>query len=103
MKITIAATETQEPMRPITFKSKPDFHALEGFKLLNLRDTKNRFVRTTVSANNKENSNEESNVRPCPFINPSAGDYEDLVDEEQVFKKCGKSVKKYSDDIDIGK
>ncbi|XP_041981641.1 uncharacterized protein LOC121735040 [Aricia agestis] len=90
MKIKIP-DEITEPSRPITFKSNPDFHVLEGFKLLNLAKKKNRFVRTTLPFTITE-SHAESNIQPCQMD----ADYEDSSEQQQVYRKCGKSVMQYT-------
>ncbi|CAH4036780.1 unnamed protein product [Pieris brassicae] len=74
----------------ISFRSKPDFQVLHGFKLLNLVPNKNRFVRKTTQS---EFHNDKSmEIKPYKAAPSLTVDYEEYVDlDEQVYRKCGKS------------
>ncbi|CAF4875670.1 unnamed protein product [Pieris macdunnoughi] len=74
----------------VSFRSKPDFQVLHGFKLLNLVPTKNRFVRKTTQS---EFHNDKSmEIKPYKAAPSLMVDYEEYVDlDEQVYRNCGKS------------
>ncbi|VVC91852.1 unnamed protein product, partial [Leptidea sinapis] len=74
----------------ISFRSKPDFEVLRGFKLLNLNGGKNRFVRKTTTGSENNDSGERL-IRPYKGTVYNA-DYEDFLDlDQQVFRECGKN------------
>ncbi|CAH2245667.1 jg6564 [Pararge aegeria aegeria] len=77
----------------IHFHSTPDFHVLEGFKLLNLADNKNRLLRKTTTENFYQYDEELSGENTSPFITNTDLDYTDAFDiSQQVFKNCGKGA-----------
>ncbi|CAG4953065.1 unnamed protein product [Colias eurytheme] len=88
----------------ISFRSKPDFQVMQGFKLLNLAKNKNRFVRKTTAATSTVNDYQDSTAmsdRPSKAFTSYGVDYEDFIDaENQVYSDCGKI---YNNIYDIGR
>lgn len=75
----------------INFHSRPDFHVLHGFKLVNLSGNKNRFVRTTTET--LCDSQDTSNENTFPEVENPDDIYDDTIDlDQQVYKDCGNSV-----------
>ncbi|XP_045452177.1 uncharacterized protein LOC123661234 [Melitaea cinxia] len=73
----------------ISFHSTPDFHVLQGFKLINLASSKNNFVRKTERF---YDSGEDSSCDTSALVEE---DYLDGIDlDQQVYKQCGKVPKK---------
>lgn len=72
----------------IVFHSNPDFHVLEGFKLINLVGNKHRIVRTTTRSDKEDIDYELTSDRPCITADINMEDFVDL--ENQVYQKCGK-------------
>lgn len=97
-----AATVQHSKSQTINFHSTPDFHVLQGFKLINLVGNKNRYVRKTTTERFYENEEDESIDQSSPVIN-SDDEYIDTIDlEQQVYKRCGKNIKSTLNTLNSG-
>ncbi|XP_023945660.2 uncharacterized protein LOC112051306 [Bicyclus anynana] len=101
-------SKRRHPQRPITpsaiedsmgtsesqtihFHSTPDFRVLEGFKLINLAENKDKHTRKPTTEKSYTND-EQSIENTSPFITNVDFDYDDEFDvNQQVFKNCGKT------------
>ncbi|CAH2090467.1 unnamed protein product [Euphydryas editha] len=84
----------------ISFHSTPDFHVLQGFKLINLAGNKNRYVRKTTTERFYDNNEDSSFDSPSVLTEE---DYFDGIDlNQQVYKNCGKDAKKPGKDATEG-
>ncbi|XP_050344608.1 uncharacterized protein LOC126769735 [Nymphalis io] len=89
----------------ISYHSTPDFHVLHGFKLVNLGESKNRYVRKTTE---QMYDNVEDTISSFDTVTSaitySNEDYIDGIDlSQQVYKKCGKVIKKSVHDMNFEK
>ncbi|CAG9583313.1 unnamed protein product [Danaus chrysippus] len=92
-RLMVTSTEENKgsESQTINFHSRPDFHVLHGFKLVNLSGNKNRFVRTTTET--LCDSQDTSNENTFPEVENPDDIYDDTIDlDQQVYKDCGNSV-----------
>nr|XP_032518408.1 uncharacterized protein LOC116770878 [Danaus plexippus plexippus] len=92
-RLMLTSTEENKgsESQAINFHSRPDFHVLHGFKLVNLSGNKNRFVRTTTET--LCDSQDTSNENTFPEVENPDDIYDDTIDlDQQVYKDCGNSV-----------
>nr|XP_026493987.1 uncharacterized protein LOC113399142 isoform X1 [Vanessa tameamea] len=89
----------------INFHATPDFHVLDGFKLINLGKNKNRYVRKTTEQlyDNDEYITSSFDLTTSKTT-VSNEDYIDGIDlSQQIYKKCGKIIKKPAFDMNFEK
>ncbi|XP_047997694.1 uncharacterized protein LOC125235242 isoform X2 [Leguminivora glycinivorella] len=82
----------------VNYHGHPDFHILQGFKLLNLvRNTSRVYTkngRRTTTTERVADSSECVHTRPIMVHSEEDSEYDDVFDvNENVFKDCGKAVK----------
>lgn len=76
----------------ISFHSTPDFHVLQGFKLINLAPSENNYERKTTRERFYDGGEDSSCDTPSALVEE---DYLDGIDlDQQVYKQCGKIAKK---------
>ncbi|XP_045774072.1 uncharacterized protein LOC123873313 [Maniola jurtina] len=95
---TIEDAMSTSESHTVHFHSTPDFCVLEGFKLVNLAENKNR-LKKPASVNFYPSEEELSIENTSPYITASDLDYGDAFDINlQVFKNCGKEKTKVVSD-----
>lgn len=94
---------TEDAMGTIHFHSTPDFHVLEGFKLVNLAENKNRYSRESTPKM-LYSSDEEIENTYSDLIADEDLDNDDAFDRKlQVFKNCGEERIKVLSEAGSGK
>lgn len=82
----------QSESQTVNFHSTPDFHVLQGFKLINLAGNKNRHTRKTTTERFHE-VNEDGSLEKLSTVS-SDDEYVDTVDvDQQAYKRCGRNIK----------
>lgn len=97
MKLSTASNENSydAESQTISYQSNPDFHVLQGYKLLNLVRNRSRIHR-----NEKKTTTErfyEDDSKESVLTASVETEYDDFDKNQQVFKDCGKAVKKSTD------
>lgn len=98
MKISIASNENSydAESQTISYQSNPDFHVLQGYKLLNLVRNASRIHRNEKKTTTTESVYDDDS-KESVLIASVESEYDDFDKNHQVFKDCGKAVKVSTD------
>lgn len=98
MKLSIASKENSydAESQTIGYQSNPDFHVLQGYKLLNLVRNKSRIHRNEKKTTTTERFYDDDSKESVHIASVET-EYDDFDKNQQVFKDCGRVVKESAD------
>lgn len=104
MKLSIASNEKlyNAASQTISYQSHPDFHVLQGYKLLNLVRNKSRIHNNERKKTTTESVYGDDSKDSVLIQSSLETEYDDFNTNQQMFKECGKPFKE-STDYDEGK
>lgn len=103
MNLSIASNENpyDAESQTISYQSNPDFHVLQGYKLLNLVRNRSRIHRNEKKTTTTESVYDDDS-KESVHIGSVETEYGDSDNNQQVFKDCGRLVKEPTDYDDGG-
>lgn len=99
MTLSIASNEKSynAESQTISYQSNPDFHVLQGYKLLNLVRNKSKIHRNEKKTTTTESVYSDDSKESVLIGSSLETEYDDFDKNQQSFKDCGRPFKESTD------